>query len=548
MASLQDKKWQVLNALKSPYKNSTQIVDTLLENRGFINVKDKEEFLRPQKPYDISWKDLSISKADSLKALKRVGKAIEDKEKIVIYGDYDADGISASAILWEALHGLKADVMPHVPERFSEGYGLNPGSVEMLYKKYPNLKLIITVDNGISAFEGVEKARKLGIDVIITDHHEKSKKLPRAIAIIHTIKTSGSGLAWFFSKSLGANNGLELAAIGTISDQVPLVGINRSLVKYGLEELRKTSRRGLLALFEEAGIKRNEINPYTVGFLIAPRLNAMGRMLNAIESLRLLCTKNSVRANELARLLGKTNKERQEVVDKVILHAKELVKEENSNGFILVSHESYHEGVIGLAASKLVEQFYRPAIVMSLGKEISKASARSIPGVNIFEVVKKLDKYLVSGGGHEMAAGFSIRTEHLEVFKKKLAGLSEVYLTKELLRKSLKIDMEIQFPQINPDLQKSLTQFEPFGIGNPTPTFMSKSIKVKAVRSVGADGRHLKLKLSQESKEFEAIAFGFGTYLEKLSQSKSIDAVYSIEEDCWNGIKKLQLKIKDIKV
>jgi single-stranded-DNA-specific exonuclease len=547
MGSLLNKKWQILSSLKSSNANSEPIIETLLENRD-LRGGDKDKFLSPQKPYDISWQDLGISKADSLKALKRVGKAIEDKEKIVIYGDYDADGISASAILWEALHGLKADVMPHVPERFSEGYGLNPGSVLKLSKKYPNLKLIITVDNGISAFEGVEKARKLGIDVIITDHHEKSKKLPGAYSIIHTIKTSGSGLAWFFSKALGANNGLELAAIGTISDQVPLIGINRSLVKYGLEELRKTSRRGLLALFEEAGIKRNEINPYTVGFLIAPRLNAMGRMLNAIESLRLLCTKNPVRANELARLLGKTNKERQEVVDKVILHAKELVKEENSNGFILVSHESYHEGVIGLAASKLVEEFYRPAIVMSLGKEISKASARSIPGVNIFEVVKKLDKFLVSGGGHEMAAGFSIRTEHLEVFKKKLSDLSEVYLTKELLRKSLKIDMEIQFPQINQNLQKSLTQFEPFGIGNPTPTFMSKSIKVKTVRSVGADGRHLKLKLSQEGKEFEAIAFGFGAYLEKLSQSQSIDAVYSIEEDGWNGIKKLQLKIKDIQV
>ncbi|OGM05821.1 single-stranded-DNA-specific exonuclease RecJ, partial [Candidatus Woesebacteria bacterium GWB1_43_5] len=465
------------------------------------------------------------------------------------YGDYDADGICATAVLWEALYALGADITPYIPERFSEGYGLNAKSVQSLKLKTKNLKLIITVDNGIVANEGVKTAKRLGIDVIITDHHQKSNPPavgPKAHSIIHTTATSGSGLAWFLARELGKNGGLELVAIGTIADQVPLLGVNRSLVKWGIEELNGTQRSGLLALFEEAAVKRGTVTPYTVGFIIAPRINAMGRLAHGLDSLRLLCTKNSSRALELAAVVGKTNEERQRIVEEVVVHARQSVLSNGESGIIVIAHKSYHEGVIGLAASKLVEEFWRPAIVISLGKSVAKASARSIPGVSIIEVIRKTGDLLVSGGGHEMAAGFSLETVKLDLFLQKLKELSGQYLTADLLLKTLKIDLELDFSQINQDLYKMLRKFEPVGMGNPAPTFVSKKVKVDNAKVVGADGKHLKLKLSQKNKSFSAIAFGMGGIYSQLNHESPIDVVYCVEEDSWNGNRGLQLKVKDL--
>lgn len=524
------------------------IVSTLLKNRGVNSEKEKKEFLNPTRPEEFSLKQLGIDKSEVDKAVRRIKKALKSKEKVIVYGDYDADGICGTAILWETLYNLGLNVLPYIPERFSEGYGLNISSIEKLKKDDPKLKLIITVDHGIVADKKVDLASELGVDVIISDHHEVGKIKPKAYAVVHTTKLSGSAVAWIFSREINKKcEGLDLAAIGTISDQLPLIGANRSIVKYGLEDLGKTKRPGLLALFEEARLDPNTIGPYEVGFIIAPRLNAMGRMAHSIYSLRLLCTRNKAKARELAALVGKTNIERQKIVEEVVVSAREKLGKEFKESVIVLAHENYHEGVIGLAAAKLVEQFYRPAIVLSKKGDISKASARSISGFNIIQTIRKLEHLYIEGGGHPMAAGFSIETSKIEIFTKEINKLAKPILTDEIISRKLRIDLEIDFDQINYDLYFKLKEFEPTGLGNPSASFVTKKVEVVEARTVGRDATHLKLKLKQNQIVLDAIAFGFGNLLPNLTSDKKIDVVYFIEDNSWNGGKSLQLKIKDIK-
>ncbi len=565
-----NKKWEILHQTSITFRAggssepeadhpAQTIVDVLLKNRGIKSKREKDEFFKPTPPDKMSVKSLDLSAREISKAINRIKTAKEKKEKVIVFGDYDADGVCATAILWENLYGLKLDVLPYIPERFNEGYGLKKGSVKTLTDKYKNLGLIITVDNGIVANEAVNEASKLGIDVIITDHHQKGKKIPKAYSIIHTDKIGGAGIAWIFAREISAklratkyklHNSLELAAIGTISDQLPLIGPNRSFAKYGLAELNKTERIGLLALFKEAGIKKGSagwrIGTYEVNFAIAPRINAMGRLEHAIDSLRLLCTKSKEKATDLSYLLGKTNVKRQKIVEEVVAHAKGIAEGRTWEGIIVLHHESYHEGVIGLAASRLVERFYRPAIVFSKGKTLSKASARSISGFNIIKTLRKLDDMLLEGGGHPMAAGFTIKTSALKRFIVKLDKISAPLLSEEVLTKKLKVDLLLDFTKINWDLYKMLKKFDPTGIGNPTPTFVTNGVAVLHARTVGADGRHLKLTLEQGDKVFDAIAFGFGEFYIKLSPENKVDLVYRLEENFWNDKRNLQLKIRDI--
>jgi single-stranded-DNA-specific exonuclease len=536
--------WQILSEKKG------DLLDLLLENRGLKTRKQKGEFLKPLTPEKLSLKEVGLSTPAVAKAVSRIKKAVKNKEKIVVYGDYDTDGVCATAILWEALHKLKADAWPYIPERVAEGYGLNVKSILKLKSQIPNLKLIITVDNGIVAHKAVKKANELGIEVIITDHHEKEKKLPPALTIVHTQEIGGAAVAWFLARELGFADGLELAAIGTIADLMPLQGANRSLVKYGLQALGQTTRPGLNALFEEARVAKDstswQIGTYEVGYLIAPRINAMGRLKNAMDSLRLLCTTQSARASQLAEELGRTNQERQRIVEEVLLHVREQGELLSRQNVIVVAHESYHEGVIGLAAAGLVEKFWRPAVVFAKGEKYAKASARSIPGFNLIAAVRELSEFWVSGGGHPMAAGFTIKTEHLLQFSQKLNEIAAPLLTPEILTKKVKIDTEVEFGQLNEKLAKELLLFEPTGIGNPTPVFASFKVEILDAKTVGKEDKHLKLYLRQGGQDFSAIAFGLGYLYPKLSKDKPIDIAYSLEENTWNGETSLQLKIKDI--
>lgn len=531
--------WEILSKVKS-LPAQAGIKSILLKNR---NIKNEDEFFNPKSPEGIKLTALGIKQSEIKKAIDRIKLAKKNKEKVIIYGDYDADGICATAILWESLNQFGVKVLPHVPDRFKEGYGINAKSVENLKIKIPDLKLIITVDNGIVGYEGIKKASELGIDVIVIDHHTKGSKPLKAYGVLHSTSLCGSGLSYLFSHELGIKNGfLELAAIGTVADQMPLIGINRSIVKFGLTALEKTKRIGLRALFNDSKI--DKVGTYEINYIVAPRINAMGRLGSGIDSLRLLCTQKSDRAGELSALLGKTNQDRQKIVTEVLNHTL-LNKDAQKNKVIVISHKSYHEGVIGLAAGKLAEEFFRPAVVLSMNGKISKASARSISGFNIIEAIKSTG-LIKEGGGHPMAAGFTIDTVKIKEFAIAINKVADDLLTPELLERKIKIDCEIDFSEIDYQLSQLLKQFEPYGSQNYPPLFVSRNVQIISSKEVGKEGKHLKLKLKQGEKIFDAIWFN-ATIL-KLKTLSQISLAYSIEENVWQGRASLQLKVKDMKL
>lgn len=575
-------KWNILD---KQTKSSThdvspeELVVLLLKNRGIVTKKSQKEFLSVASPDEITPKEVGIAVQQLSIAIKRIGEAIKNNEPVVVYGDYDADGICSTAIVWEALKDLGAKVLPFIPQREKEGYGLSIDGINSLIQdtKYQisrqsgtpskagqNTGLIITVDSGIVAHEAVEYAKKQGLDVIIIDHHEKPETLPKAHAIIHTTKLCAAGISYIFTnilntqyKILDTRKWLELAAIATVTDLMPLLGANRSIVKYGLGLLNKTSRPGLRALFSIAGIEK--VGTYEIGFMIGPRINASGRIENALTALRMLCTSDFSKALEYATLLNSTNKDRQMMTEEMTLHAFEGLgaRGKELGKIIVVEHESYHQGVIGLVAGKLVEKYYLPAIVISRGETISKASARSITGFNIIEAIRSCGDLLVNAGGHPMAAGFTIETARIEEFRNKIGLVAEEKITAQLMEKELRVDCRLDLSAISYELYRELRQFEPFGLGNPEPTFAS-TVTIDNLRTVGQDGKHLKLSVISHSSSvtndqwpmandrFDAIAFGQGNLAGQIKPGDKINIAYTIDEDTYNGNHKLQLKIKDI--
>ena len=547
-------RWKILN------KNKNQdLIQILLKNRGFKTKKQQQKFLNPPSPYTLTPKFLSINPKEITKAISRIKKAIKNQEKIVIYGDYDTDGVCATAILWEMLYYLKANVAPYIPTR-EEGYGMKVARIEQLAKE--RVKLIITVDQGIVAYAAAAKAKELGIDLIITDHHVAGEKKPKALAIIHTTLLAGAGVAWFLAqqiaKAFGKKNiPLDLVTIGTVTDIVPLVGANRSIVKYGLKDVRETKREGLLALYEKASFDREQINTYEIGFQIGPRLNSAGRMDNPMDALRLICTKDKNRASSLANKLEKRNRQRQELLEETLIHARKFwLKQNIKSSLIFIDHESYQEGIVGLVASRLMEEFYRPAVIISRQEKYSKASARSIEEFNIIEAVRACADILGPHGGHKKAAGFTVETAKISQLKEKLVGLADKKLGDLELSPTLKIDTEVDLADLNLKLFQELEKMAPFGEANPTPVFVTRGVKVISARTVGKENKHIKLKVKSSclpaGREklkviFEAIGFGMGNLYSKLSAQKPIDIAYNLILNEWNGRKSLQLRIKDIK-
>ncbi|OGH13914.1 MAG: single-stranded-DNA-specific exonuclease RecJ [Candidatus Levybacteria bacterium RIFCSPHIGHO2_01_FULL_38_26] len=545
------KKWKTLNT--SQKLETEDVIKILLENRGLKTKKEIDEFLNP-KLEQVNIKSIGIDKTELRKAIERIVKAIKNKEKIVVFGDYDADGICGTAILWETLHSMGADVMPYIPHRIEEGYGLSETGIKNLKLKIKNCGLIITIDNGIVANKAVDFANKAGIDVIVTDHHVPSKKLPDALAIVHTTKLCGAGVAYLLSQEIKngeEDNHLELVALATVADLVPLVGANRTLVKFGIEKLRQTKRIGLLELYKESGLRQSEIGVYEIGHIIAPRLNAMGRLEDGIESLRLLCTNNQEKARMLAYKLGSTNRQRQELTIQAVEHARlEVIsKKSEIKSLMFISHESYQQGVIGLVAGKLTEEFYRPAIVVSIGEKYSKASARSISGFNIIEFIRESSEFLVDAGGHPMAAGFTVETTKLALLQKTFEEKALTLLDEEKLTRILRVDCELPLSAVDKNLYDGIQNLAPFGMRNPEPVFVSKDVVIEDMRAVGINGKHLKLQFRIQNSEFRinAIAFGMGERLGEFKVGDKVDIAYTIDKDTWNGNKKLQLKVKDLR-
>lgn len=577
--------WQILGKLKQTKADlrREEIIKILLKNRGLMTKKQREEFLQSKGLEEITLKEVGISERALKRAIKRIKQAIQKKEKMVIYGDYDADGICGTAILWETLRDLGAEVLPFIPDREKEGYGLNKKGVN----KVLNNSLIITVDNGITSFEGVEYAKGKGVEVIITDHHltrqqvtgdtrQEKKIYPEACAVVHTTQLSGSGVAWVFAKELLRVLGkektqkdfyrknTELAMIGTIADLSELHGLNRVMVRAGLKYLRKTERLGLWELFKKASLAPKNIEVWQISFIIAPRLNATGRLEDAMDSLRLLCTQNRSQAKQLAEKLDQINRERQALTEKTLNHARNLLlkKAKATPPLIFLASREYHQGVVGLVAGKLMEEFWRPAIVVSLLDDFGKASARSIPGVNIIELIREGGDLLIDAGGHPMAAGFTVEKRNLGKLEKTLKKAMKKKLKKEFLQRQLLIDCEIKLRDITWDLYEQLDEFAPFGIGNPRPLFVTRKLRIVNARSVGNGNKHLKLRLDDpetqrvekiragfEPRDFpiNGIAFNFGHLSEKLNPGDLVDLCYALEKNVWNGQKSLELKIKDIK-
>ncbi len=544
------KKWQLENNQK--INSEEDLIKVLLENRGIKTKKEIDAFLNPNLS-DISKVSVNIDKANLNKSLKRIEKAIKTSENIIIFGDYDVDGICASAILWETLNALKAKVLPYIPSRFDEGYGLSIEGIDNLLKRQ-KVDLIITVDNGIVAHDAVDYANSKGIDVIITDHHVPAKKLPKAFSIVHTTSVCGAGVAYILSKEIKKekiekeDKHLELVTLATIADLVPLTKENRILVFHGLKKLRETKRPGLLALFNKAKIKKEEIGVYEIGHVIAPRLNAAGRLADAMDALRLVCTNDRVKAENFANSLNKINFERQQITMDALSHAKTNVKKKELKNLIFIADKSYQQGIVGLVAGRLVEEYYLPSIVISKGEKFSKASARSVKGFNIIEFLRQAQDLLVDVGGHPMAAGFTVETKNLELLEKKLFQNAEKLINKDNLERILRVDAKLLPELINSKVYLSLQKLSPFGMANPEPTFLTENLIIENVRFVGRDGKHLKLDLRFKNSDLRIPGIYFGAdENNKFSIGDKVSVVYVLDENEWNGNKSLQLKIKDIR-
>ncbi len=545
------KHWVIL-----PQKTD-DIIEQLLINR---NIQDKERFLDPDFTRDLLNPYLI---KDMDKAVKRIEKAIKYKEIIGIFADYDADGIPGAAILYKTLQFLKSPVECYIPTR-DEGYGLNKKGIDELVRK--RCKLLITVDLGIVNKNEAKYAKKLGLDVIITDHHEIFKNLlPNyAIAILHTHLSpkyknkdlSGAGVAYKLACALlmaikpsNYENFLkwilDLMAISTICDMVPLTGENRVLTKFGLITLNKTKNLGLKKLYEKAGIVNKIIDPYIVGFLIGPRINAPGRIEDPSASLKLLISNDENTVDNLATELESINKLRREELESALEQARKkiLKRKLEKNKIILIEGEKWPLGIIGLVAGKLMEEYYRPIIVFNKDKGLLRGSARSIEKFHILEALDRARAYLTKHGGHARAAGLTLETKHLEILYDVLLFQANRTLNSQDLIPKIKIDMELKNSDINSQLIDRLKQLEPYGLGNPRPVFLSKNFEITRKILMGANKQHLKLILNNK---FEALLFNFDDTTNNLSIGDKLDLVYNLDINIWHEKKSIQLKVLDI--
>lgn len=530
-------KWQLRQNKTINSKNKDKIAEIILKARGLGKI-EIDNFLNPPNIENINLQSVGIEKKDFTKFKKRIDKAVLKKEKVVIFGDYDCDGVCSTAILWQVLKKYGLDVMPYIPDRFSDGYGIKSGWFESQFFEDQNPSLVITIDNGIVAKDAVDYSRKLNIDIMVIDHHLDDGKV-NASCILHSTMVCASTLAFLISKEFGHENTyLDLATIGTVADQMPLVGINRAIVKQGLKAVEKTQNLGLKYLISSLNLTK--VGVYEIGYMIAPRINAMGRLTHALDSLRLLCTSDKNRALRIIDDMNRINSQRQMMVDDIL---QVVLKSDLGNQKIVVYKGEINEGVIGLVAGKITEKTGKPSIVFSLSGDVSKASARSIKGFNIIEEIKKTN-LILEGGGHPMAAGFSIETSKIDKFKREIEKIADKKIKDEDLIKSTLLDLEVDLDVIDKDLVEKLAVFEPTGYGNPQPTFLMRKIKVANLKAIGKDGKHAKFTINNK---LPAIAF---SQIDKIQENKDkdIQIAASLTLNTWNGNTDIQVLVREIKV
>jgi single-stranded-DNA-specific exonuclease len=537
------------------------ILQQILFNRGMSTDADARTFLRAQPSSDNNPFQLTGMQS----AVDRIQYALSQQEPIAIYGDYDVDGVTATALMVEALQKLGADVRGYIPNRFDEGYGLNKDALDSL--KADGVKLVITVDCGIRSPDEALHARTIGLDLIISDHHHPDgDSLPPALAVINPKQPgdlypdkdlAGVGIAYKIVEALfsvqPSTNGfqlehlLDLVALGTVADLAPLVGENRILVRLGLRQIRETKRQGLFSLANVADLKIGKVTAGNIGFMLGPRLNASGRLESALASLELLTTADFMRAGQLAQQLDVQNRQRQSITRSMQQQAEEIALSQDPEAYLLfAAHQGFNPGVVGLAASRLTEVYYRPAIVAAQGPDETRGSCRSIPEFHITDALDQCRDLLVRHGGHAAAAGFTVKNENLPELVARLKSVAKEQLSGKDLRQTLTADMEAALPEINFDVLKYLVYLEPTGYGNPDAVFVSRDVKVRAFRAVGSDGKHLKLTLEDErGTYFDAIGFRLGHLQSSLPPR--VDVMYTLEANEWNGRTTLQLNLKDVK-
>jgi single-stranded-DNA-specific exonuclease len=558
-----NKKWEINRPDEGKVKeieNKHQINNLLakiLVNRGITSDRDIQQFLAPTRKdfYD------PYLMPDMKKAVERILKAIDNKEKVLIYGDYDVDGITSVTVLKSFLQERGLTVDEYIPNRLDEGYGLNLPAVEKIAnEKYT---LMITVDCGISAIEEVKYANTLGIEVIVTDHHEPGEKLPEAIAVVDAKRKdnqypfrnlAGVGVVFKLIQAISQKLELEekaflkyldIVCIGTISDIVPLVDENRVIVKLGLKLVEQTRNLGLKTILQASGYQK--VDSTTISFGIAPRINACGRMGHQEEALKLFLSTDKIEVNKLAEKLNEYNRQRQDKEKQIFLEAIEKIKKEaiNEDSVMVIDGENWHHGVIGIVASKITEMYFKPSILLCFEGDEGKGSGRSIPGFDLHEALTKCEENLEKFGGHSMAVGLSVKKAQLEELRKELDIIAKEKQINKIVS-ILKIDAQVELEDVNMQIVESLKHLEPFGEENKVPLFVFKNLKIDSIRAL-SEGKHIKLTLRQDNKNLiNAMGFNLGELTNDYRIGDKVDVVGSLEINKFNGEESIQILLKDM--
>lgn len=557
------KKWEFYNSdeklvdeICEKY-NLNKVIGKIIVNRHVVNDEDVRIFITPTRddfhdPFLFTGMDIAV---------ERIIEAINNKEKILIYGDYDVDGITSTTVLKKYLMDRGIPVDTYIPNRLHEGYGLNKNAIDTIKER--NIDLIITVDCGISAIEEVDYAVSLGMDVIVTDHHEVGEKLPNALAVIDAKRKdntypfrslAGVGVVFKLIQALSIKleikpeeylKYLDLVCVGTISDIVPLEGENRTIAKLGLMLIKVTRNLGLRELIKSSGYK--EIDSNTISFGVAPRINACGRMGHEEEALKLFLAEDLESATKITKELNEYNTLRQSTEKAIYEEAiqeidRNHLDEKNS---IVLGGKGWHHGVIGIVSSKVTDKYYKPSILLSFEDDIAKGSGRSVPGFDLYEGLTKCEDLLEKYGGHSMAVGLTLKKENLEKFKERFEQIAKEKNIKELVP-IIYIDDELKLKDVNMELVKSLSILEPFGEANKVPLFLIRNLKIDSIRAL-SEGRHLKLTLRDENFVINAIGFELGYLAEEYRIGDRIDVVGTLEINSFNGFSSIQINMKDIR-
>ena len=538
------------------------IIAKILFNRGIESVADAERFFNPD------WSDLHdpFLMQDMDLAVDRIIKALKQKERIFIYGDYDVDGITSVSLLILFLRELGGNVFFFIPDRLKEGYGLSKDGIDNAVKV--DASLLITVDCGITAIDEIEYAREKGIDVIISDHHEPASDLPNAVAILDPKRNecnypfkelAGVGVAYKLIQAISQKAELDekvyrefvdLVALGSAADIVPIIDENRILVNKGLEKINRRDRLGIFALIESSGLAAKKIGTGQVVFMLSPRINAVGRLGNAERAVRMLITDSGQQAKNIAHILESENKHRKNIDEETFKEAVELIELDHNvekDRAIVLAHDDWHSGVIGIVASRIAEKVFRPTIMIAVEDGVGKGSARSIANFDIYSALKQCEDFLIGFGGHKYAAGLTIESGQISDFRTAFKKAASEMIKEEDLVQTILIDSEINLSEISENFLGFLDRFAPFGPKNMRPVFLSQCVQVVGTpRIVG--NNHLKFRVRQGHHVYDAIGFNLGQFLYRVIPGESnLDMVYVIEENHWNNQKKIQLRVKDLR-